>query len=158
MQTLVLVSRSFNGKRTIKVKMTSDNELFQLEDERRRLMDIADKLGTCPDYRVLGPRQLKALQEEIKGEQAARRAKGAKKAAVTRAKTPKEQRFILCPTCGAKSKKLCSEFGGLQTRRCQRGHTFEHDKWLSDRAFWAPILTGRPIPPGAITRPVKDPV
>ena len=31
-----------------------------------------------------------------------------------------------------------SEFGGLQTRRCQRGHTFEYDKWIADRAFWNP--------------------
>ena len=154
--TLVLVSKSWNGKRTLKTKETHENKDV-LVAERTRLREVADKLGHCPDYRVLGPKQLKALQAEIKGEQDARRAKGAKKAAETRAKTPKEARFVCCPTCGAKSKKLFSEFGGLQTRRCQNGHTFEHDKWLSDRAFWAPVLTGRPIPPSAITHPVKDP-
>lgn len=49
-------------------------------------------------------------------------------------KTPKAPRnFVLCPCCKAKSKKLYSEFGGLQTRVCTNGHTFEHDKWLADR-------------------------
>jgi hypothetical protein len=38
--------------------------------------------------------------------------------------------FILCPHCQAKSKKLCSEFGGLQTRQCQKGHVFEVDTFM----------------------------
>lgn len=155
MHTLVLISKTWNGKRSIKVNATSDNEVF-LKEEKARLLEVAEKFGRNPEYRVLGPIQLKKLQTEIKTEQTARRAKGAKKAAVTRAKTPKEARFILCPTCQAKSKKLFSEMGGLQTRKCQNGHTFEHDKWLSDRAFWAPVLTGQPIPASVITRPVKD--
>lgn len=49
---------------------------------------------------------------------------------VTKTDAPKRKRnFILCPTCGAKSKKLFSEMGGLQTRRCQNGHHFEADTW-----------------------------
>jgi len=95
--TLVLVSKSWNGKRTLKVKAEAFNEVY-LKEEKKRLIDVADKRGTCPDYRVLGPRQLKALQEEVKGEQAARRATGAKKAAATRKKNGPS--FILCPTCG----------------------------------------------------------
>ncbi len=63
--TLVLVSKSWNGKRTLKVKAESFNEVY-LKEEKKRLIVVADKLGTCPDYRVLGPRQLKALQEEVK--------------------------------------------------------------------------------------------
>ena len=55
-------------------------------------------------------------------------------------KKPKQPRnFILCPRCQAKSKKLCSEMGGLQTRRCQNGHMFEYDKWIGDRAIWNPF-------------------
>lgn len=150
--TLVLVSSTWNGKRSIKVKETHTDKGV-LQAEKARLLDISGKLGKYPDYRVLGPKQLQALRDEVEAEVAARRAKGATKAAATR-KQRGAAAFILCPTCGCKSKKLCSEFGGLQTRRCQRGHTFEYDKWLSDRAFWAPILTGRPIPEQAITRPV----
>ena len=152
--TLILVSNSWNGKRTLKSR-----GIFESRDaaqaEKTRLVEASNKMDNSPDYRVLGPVQLKALQKEIKGEQDARRAKGAKKAAATRAKTPKEARFVCCPTCGAKSKKLFSEMGGLQTRKCQNGHTFEFDKWLNDRAFWAPVLTGQVIPESAIKRPVK---
>ena len=137
MKTLILVSNTWNGKRTIKVRMTSDDE-SKLKAEKARLGELSDA-----DYRVLGPRQLKALQAVIKGEQAARRAIGSKKAAATRKKNGKHA-FVLCPTCGAKSKKLFSEMGGVQTRKCQRGHRFEHDKWLSDRAFWA-HAHGRPV-------------
>ena len=41
-----------------------------------------------------------------------------------------KRNFILCPTCDSKSKKLRSEMGGLQTRRCQRGHLFEVDTFF----------------------------
>ena len=42
----------------------------------------------------------------------------------------KKRNFILCPTCNSKSKKLFSEMGGLQTRRCQLGHHFEVDTFF----------------------------
>ena len=42
----------------------------------------------------------------------------------------KPKNFILCPTCNSKSKKLRSEMGGLQTRKCQRGHFFEVDTFF----------------------------
>lgn len=57
-------------------------------------------------------------------------------------KNTKPRNFILCPTCRSKSKLLSSEMGGLQTRRCQMGHTFHYDKWLADRSFWA-VSAGR---------------
>lgn len=64
-------------------------------------------------------------------------------------KTKKVRRFILCPTCEAKSKKLFSEMGGLQTRRCKNGHLFEVDTFFgfptnkrrvatTDRPYFAP--------------------
>lgn len=53
----------------------------------------------------------------------------------------KKRRFIRCPRCNAKSKKLYSEMGGLQTRQCHNGHMFEYDKWIADRAFWNPAAS-----------------
>jgi hypothetical protein len=153
---LVLVTKSWNGKMKVTVKASSDNEVY-LKDEKARMFKHAEKCGHSPDYRVVGPIQYKRLLAEVKGVQDTRRKAGAVKAAKTRAKNVAKgakPQFICCPTCGAKSKKLFSEMGGLQTRKCQRGHTFEYDKWLSDRAFWAPVLTGRVIPQDAITRPV----
>jgi hypothetical protein len=40
----------------------------------------------------------------------------------------KPKTFVLCPTCNSKSKKLSSCFGGLETRECKNGHTFEKDR------------------------------
>jgi hypothetical protein len=151
---IVLVSHSFNGRDTVRFKgydLTQEGA----EHFRELLFSKLPSGGEGADYRVLGPRQLASLLKTIQGQQAARRAKGAKKAAATRAKTPKDQRFVCCPTCGAKSKKLYSEMGGLQTRKCQRGHTFEYDKWIADRAFWGPIVGSGPVPESAIKRPVK---
>lgn len=55
-------------------------------------------------------------------------------------KTAKQpRRFVLCPRCRSKSRKLYSEFGGLETRRCQGGHEFTYDRWVADRAFWNPV-------------------
>lgn len=45
-------------------------------------------------------------------------------------KAKAKRNFILCPTCQAKSKKLRSEMGGLQTRRCRNGHLFEVDTFF----------------------------
>jgi len=138
MYTLALVSRSWNGKRKIKVKGNFPDKREALM-ARDRLFDCAERFGGFHgDYRLLGPRQLKALQAEIKAEQQERRAAGAKKAAATR-KRRGPAAFVLCPTCGSKSKLIRSEMGGLQTRVCQRGHRFEHDKWIADRAFWNPV-------------------
>jgi len=50
-----------------------------------------------------------------------------------------KRKFVLCPRCGGKSRKLYQEFGGLQTRECSTGcGEFEYDKWTADRAFWNP--------------------
>lgn len=151
---VVLVSHSWNGRDTIRFKGYDLTQEGADHFKELLLSRLADK-GSGADYRVLSPRKLGALLKAVQEQQAARRAKGAKKAAATRAKTPKEARFVCCPTCGAKSKKLFSEMGGLQTRKCQRGHTFEYDKWIADRAFWGPITGSGPIPESAIKRPVK---
>jgi hypothetical protein len=146
--TVVLVSSCFNGKRTPRFKgyaMTREGAEAIREGLYAKLVGEASNVS----YKVLSPRQLSALLKDIQGERKARRAKGAVKAAKTRASRGPNN-FICCPTCGAKSKKLFSEMGGLQTRKCQRGHTFEYDKWIADRAFWAPATA-----PAAISRPVS---
>jgi hypothetical protein len=148
---LVLITRSWNGKMKVTVKECSDNEVY-LKEEKARMFAHAEKCGHSPDYRVVGPIQYKKLLAEVKGIQDARRKKGSEKAAKTRAKNAAKgikPSFICCPTCGAKSKKLYSEMGGLQTRKCQNGHHFEYDKWIADRVFWNPVAilaVSRPIP------------
>lgn len=50
-----------------------------------------------------------------------------------------KRKFIRCPKCKGKSRKLRSEMGGLQTRECSNGcGEFMYDKWIADRAFWNP--------------------
>ncbi len=136
MITLVLVSRTWDGKRSLKVKgCYNDSDRAQALAERARLLAHAKRIGSDPEYRIVGPQQLIWLQAEIQAEQDARRAVGAQKAAATRKKRGKAA-FTLCPRCGAKSKLLRSEMGGLETRRCQRGHQFTFDRWIHDRAAW----------------------
>lgn len=137
MFNVILVSRSWNGKRSLKFKHTADTRAAA--NQWLEALLARSPAHVDADYRVLGPVQTKALQVEIKAEQDARRAKGAQKAAATRKKRGAAA-FIRCPHCSAKSKLLRSEMGGLQTRRCQNGHAFEYDKWLADRAFWRFIL------------------
>lgn len=151
---LVLVSQSFNGKRKLVTKgVYKTTALAQVE--KRRLEAFTSKFdGYGSDYRILGVRQYAKLVKEIVAEQKARRQKGAVKAAATRKKAGPNN-FIRCH-CGAKSKKLYSEMGGLQTRKCQNGHLFEHDKWLADRRVMAMVFGGSIIPSSAITRP-KNP-
>lgn len=46
----------------------------------------------------------------------------------------KRGRFILCPCCESKSRKLYSEMGGLQTRKCSNKKCeviFEYDTFSS---------------------------
>lgn len=146
---LVLVTHAMNGKMSITVKATGDDkDLLQAELQKMKIH--AQKCGHEPDYRVCDPVQFKKLQGEVEANHAHRRAKGREKAAKTRAQNiarGKKPRFICCPLCKAKSQLLYSELGGLQTRKCQNGHTFEYDKWMADRAFWGPIFgSGVPYP------------
>jgi hypothetical protein len=129
--TLVLVSHKWTGQRSLKIRGTFESR-EAAGRELDRLHGYGEGFGHHADYRIVGPRQLKELQAEIKDEQNVRRKAGAIKAGKTRKQLGKSA-FILCPQCGAKSKKLYSEFGGLQTRVCQKGHNFEYDKWRADR-------------------------
>jgi hypothetical protein len=84
---------------------------------------------------------------EVQWEQCSKESK--EKAAAKRAQKKSsgekvKRTFILCPRCKATSKLLYSEFGGLQTRRCKNGHTFEYDKWIGDRIGMA-FIFGNPI-------------
>lgn len=132
---VVLVSVSWNGKRSLKSRGVFESRP-DAEREKARLLDLCGDGGA--DYRVCGPRQIAALFREIEAERSARRAKGALRGAKTRAKNGAAA-FVRCPQCKAKSKKLRSEMGGLQTRRCQNGHVFEWDKWIADRIFYGGV-------------------
>jgi hypothetical protein len=141
--TVVLYSKSWNGKVKLKHRGFSETK----EGALKIRSDIWDRGfgGHGGDYRVCGPVQLKKLIAEVKGMQDARRKKGAVKAAKTR-KARGPGNFILCPSCKTKSKKLFSEFGGLQTRKCQNGHTFEYDKWIADRMWGVAIMNPGALP------------
>jgi len=152
---VVLVSSHHDGRRSVKIKFATDSSLTA-HDFLNDLIKRCPKTGNVgPDYRVLNRIDFAELNAVICRETAARRAKGAKKAAATRKKHGAAA-FVLCPRCGAKSKKLWSEMGGLETRQCKNHHRFEHDRWLADRAFWAPVLTGRVIPESSITKEVES--
>ena len=58
-----------------------------------------------------------------------------------------KRKFILCPSCNAKSKVLFSEMGGYQTRYCKNGHRFEYDKWIGDRIVMAAMFGGKIVSP-----------
>jgi hypothetical protein len=128
MFTIVLVSTTWKGKRTLKTRGTATTRKAA-EQIQRQLSEKSDAL-----YKVLGPVQLRKLQAEIAAETAARRKAGARKAAAKRAASGTN--FILCPNCKAKSKRLYSEMGGLQTRRCQNGHIFTFDSMVANPASW----------------------
>lgn len=138
---LVLVSTNWKARRKIVLRgvfPAGKAGRAEADAERARLGALSDA-----EYRVLGPREFAKLEAEIEAAAAARRKAGAAKAAATRAK--RGPNFILCNRCGAKSKKLFSEMGGLETRRCQAGHEFTYDRWIADRAFWNPIGAARAI-------------
>jgi len=126
------VVASINYKKKVLIKSRHET---REEAERARDVRMSKLHGMAAEtyFHVLGPRQLKKKIEEQKAAAAARRKKGQERAAKTREKNKekgKRPRFILCPTCGAKSKKLYSEMGGLQTRQCRNGHLFEVDTFF----------------------------
>lgn len=150
---LVLVTHHSNGKLSAKTKLR-DATLEEATARRTSLINRAAVSGLGkPDYRIVDRAGLQEIYEEIDKNAAKRVKAGQQRAAATRARRvekgekPKAPTFVLCPTCNARSKKLFSEFGGLQTRKCQNGHRFTHDKWIADRPFAAigAALSGTPI-------------
>lgn len=140
--TIVLISHIWRRGTVVKFKA----HFATKEEAKAELAKMLARPGVDADYRVVGPKQLKELVVKDAEKRAERRQAGAKKAAETRKKNGPNN-FIRCPTCGCKSKKLFSEMGGLQTRKCTNGHLFEYDKWIADRAFWGPIMgAGVPNP------------
>lgn len=98
------------------------------------------KLSTSLRYKMISEKQYQEIQSKKKQEAIAKRkATLAKKSPEERKKT-----FILCPHCRSTSKLLYTEMGGLQTRRCKRGHQFEYDKWIGDRLLSIAVF-GNPV-------------
>jgi len=126
----VVASINYKKKVTIRSRHETREEAEKARDAR-----MAKLFGAAAEtyFHILGPRQLKKKLEEQKAAAEARKKAGQKRAAKTREKNKKKGKkphFILCPTCNAKSKKLYSEMGGMQTRRCQNGHEFEVDTFF----------------------------
>jgi hypothetical protein len=141
---------SNNGKMTITEKTvvygTDQEKCLKVAhaDMHARVAYFKEHHMVVPDYRVLTAEGLKRL-ETAKEKVTAERRKGAgKRAAATRKRRGTKPEFTLCH-CGAKSKLLYSEMGGLQTRRCQKGHVFEYDKWIADRAPVAIAFGANPL-------------
>jgi hypothetical protein len=88
------------------------------------------------DYFVMGPRQYAKQMAVEEADVAVRRAEGQLKSQASRKRNKTEPHFVLCPTCKARSKKLYSEMGGLETRVCRRGHRFKYDRWPRDHALY----------------------
>lgn len=149
--SLILVSRSWKGVRTLKSRGVF-TDLRKAKFARAQLRSTPGARMMGAEYRICGPRQLKILQKEIYDEMIIRRKLAVKKSIATRKKNGTKPNFILCPNCRTKSKKLYSEMGGLQTRRCKNGHMFEYDKWIADRAFWGPILGNGSIQESAYSK------
>lgn len=128
---LVLNSSTWRGRKKLPKILGRFSTRELAEKARQARLERTPEHVRCPSaLQVLGPVQYKKLLTEIKAEQAGNRKAGAQKAAAERKRKGIKPNFILCPTCGAKSKKLFSEMGGLQTRRCQNGHSFEKDMYM----------------------------
>lgn len=128
--TLVLVTHSWNGKTTLKVKGRYTTKIEATKAMKKLQSYTFGGSNDAADYRILGPNQLAALVADLDKETAKRRKAAGAKAVETRKKNGTKPSFILCPTCDAKSKKLFSEMGGLQTRQCRNGHNFEVDTFF----------------------------
>jgi hypothetical protein len=155
---LVLVTHHDSGKLSIKGKVVSPDRSV-CEARLAKLVAHAKACHQVPaDYRIVDQEGLQLLRVEITKNIAKRVKAGAKKAAATRernkakGKKPEKPTFVLCPTCKSRSKKLYSEFGGLQTRECKNGHKFEHDKWIADRPLMA---LGAVLAGVRVTRPIR---
>lgn len=137
-----------NDKLVIKAQSKSKHVVMMA---RERAFKKLPKCGNA-DYQIVDDKGLQELRDLKAKNQAARRKKGQEQAAKTRdenRKRGKKPHFILCPTCKSKSKLLFSEFGGMQTRKCKRGHLFEVDTFFgfetnkrrvehTDRPFFSP--------------------
>ena len=142
----VVASINFKKKVLIKSRHATRKEAEEARDTRMsKLFGMAAETY----FHVFGPRQLKKKIEEQKAATQARKKKGQDKAAKTREKNKakgKKPKFILCPTCNAKSKKLYSEMGGMQTRQCKNGHQFEVDTFFGFETSKRPIVSAMRTP------------
>jgi len=94
---------------------------------RTQLIAKAAKYNIEVWYDILSNKEVNAQWDSCKIKAKEERIKSLKKTNEKRITNGIPKSFILCPRCDAKSKKLYSEMGGLQTRRCKNGHTFGYD-------------------------------
>jgi hypothetical protein len=124
-----------------KINRALSDKLNKFEfNQDARFREPGDKPDTILRYIVMNEKQYgEYLAGKKKKSLEKRRATMAKKTPDQKKKT-----YILCPRCRAHSKMLYSEMGGLQTRVCKNGHSFEYDKWIGDRVVMAMIF-GNPV-------------
>jgi hypothetical protein len=123
---------------TFKVKKIC-YERSQAETILKQLFANFPKHICPPNYEILTEEQ---FRDRIKFEKAVAIEK--RKATIARkaAKSPTgkiEKKFVLCPACNGKTKKLGSEMGGLQTRKCSHcGKVFGYDTFGGGGRYTTP--------------------
>lgn len=146
---VVLVTVSQSWKSGTKLKLTVKDTCATREEAEASKAKMLSRIHTHekPDYRVVDEVGYRRLTKKVAKDRTRRLEEGKAKATATRAKNvasgkkPKAPTRVACPVkgCGCKtSKVLFSEMGGLQHRKCKKGHRFTFDKWIADRAFWNP--------------------
>lgn len=122
---VILVSHGHNGVGPTTIKRSFSNRKAATIYKRTLYSKLPDHIRA--DYRVVSEKELSKMQEKKMAKQRRNRKRGAQKAAEARKGC--KLNYITCPKCNAKSKKLYSEMGGLQTRLCHNGHQFEWDSY-----------------------------
>jgi hypothetical protein len=97
------------------------------EEGRTQLITKAAKYNIEVWYNILTDNEVKTQWDSCNTKAKEIRINSLKKTNETRKAHGIQKSFILCPRCNAKSKKLYSEMGGLQTRICKNGHSFGYD-------------------------------
>jgi hypothetical protein len=105
------------------------------EEGRTQLIAKATKYGIDVGYDILTTTEVQTQWDSCKNKAKEQRIASLKKTNETRKAHGIPKSFILCPRCNAKSKKLYSEMGGLQTRKCANGHMFAYDTFAGANRY-----------------------
>jgi len=131
------VPNTYKGNDKFKIKASFDTKEEAVK-ERKVLEEKGKAFNVC--YSIWTAKQVQEQWDACTQKSKEKR----KKTIASKTPEQKKKKFILCPRCGSTSKLLYSEFGGLQTRRCKNGHSFEYDKWIGDR-IGSIMLFGNPV-------------
>ena len=119
------VPRTYKGNDKFKIKSIHASKA----DANKALNELKAKVakfGVGADYVIWTEDDVKKQWNDCKVVTKQKRVKAIEK----RKESGKLPVFVLCPRCEAKSRKLYSEMGGLQTRVCRNGHRFAYDTFV----------------------------